>query len=167
MLKREVKLLPALSQPGVVLVELRGHPVILLYGGYDAGEDEGPSSALIAINTSHKEWYYVEFEDNEFAPPSARIDPILVGVHGKLYIFGGLEAFGQAWAYHRTYSIVDFQLGARTHKCKWLMVDTPYPDTVPANQIFGKGLPVQNGVTILLLPGREQATLVCFVKLAF
>ncbi|KAF8909715.1 hypothetical protein CPB84DRAFT_1765288 [Gymnopilus junonius] len=158
MLNREVKPLPSLSQPGIVLLELNNHPRIFIFGGYDAGDADGPSSTLIAVNTTHKEWYHVEFEDSQLPPPAPRIDPILVGVDEKLYIFGGIKNFGDNWTYHRTFSIIDFQLNAPSRKCKWLIVDAPYPDNVPANQLFGKGLPINNGTAILLLPGREKAT---------
>ncbi|KAF8909714.1 hypothetical protein CPB84DRAFT_1765286 [Gymnopilus junonius] len=152
------KRLPRLSQPGMALLEVKGNPIIFLFGGYDfdasSGAD-GTSSALVAIDITRKQWYYVQFEDSDFSPPTPRIDPIVVGINEKLYIFSGLTGFGNNWVYHRSFSIVYFQLG----RCsKWVAVDSPYPSNVPAGHVFGKGLSVYDGKMILLLPGRKQET---------
>ena len=149
------KRLPHLSQPGMALIDVQNRPFIFLFGGHDVdGPAGGPSSALIAIDLSHKQWYYVPFEDNsQQAGPAARIDPILIGVNEKLYVFDGLTGFGENWAYHRSFSVAEFRLGK---KSKWVVVDAPYPQNVPAGHFFGKGLAVYEGDMILLLPGRAQ-----------
>ena len=129
--KRRHHRLPSLSQPGLALLELRDSHIIFLFGGYDAGDIDGPSSSLIAINPVLKTWFRVEFETNDFSPPAPRINPVLVGVNESLYIFGGLKGFENPWLHHRSYSIAKFPSGLSSAKCRWIAVDVPYPDTIP------------------------------------
>ncbi|KAF8909716.1 hypothetical protein CPB84DRAFT_1765289 [Gymnopilus junonius] len=154
MRNRKCRSLPSRSQAGLAFLEIRGQPMIFIFGGHDVGNPEGPSSTLIAINMELREWYIVEIEKNDFEAPAPRVRPTLVGVNEKLYIFGGIQKFSDPWVHHRTYSIIEFQPSSR--KWKWVAVDVPYPATVPAGKVFGHGIPVYGGLMILLLPGKKQ-----------
>ncbi|KAF8953062.1 hypothetical protein BDZ97DRAFT_1930029 [Flammula alnicola] len=147
--ERTIKPLPRLSEPGFTLHYINDHPIIFLFGGYN----ERPSSALIAIETQHQEWWYVDDDPSGLAPGPPRVNPVIIGVGNRLFIFGGYTDFGDHGTNYMSYSIAEFQPG--THKCKWIAVDVPYPaDILALNQTFDCGVAIGGGTMIVLTPGR-------------
>ncbi|CAA7263304.1 unnamed protein product [Cyclocybe aegerita] len=149
---RKTKRLPALGEPGIAFAEISGIPVVFLFGGHDLDRDV-PSSKLIAVNTLHLEWFYVDFEPVQKPRMVApRLKPAMVAYNEKLYIFGGVPSYDEPrkQAYHRSYSIAAFQPGKL--KWKWIAADEPYPNELQQN--FRSGVMVHGGQAILLAPGK-------------
>ncbi|KAJ3515855.1 hypothetical protein NLJ89_g1499 [Agrocybe chaxingu] len=158
---RSTKPLPSLHMPGLAFTEIRGVPVVLIFGGYDRDLDE-VSSKLIAINTLHLEWFYVTFEPpRNLATIAPRFKPTVVALNERLYIFGGKLAGKRP--HLRTYSVAAFQPG--TFQWKWVAADEPYPAEV--KQAFRNGVVVHGEQAILLGPGRTTDEPINFVSNSF
>ncbi len=120
---------------------------ILIFGGYDVDAEE-TCGELIVINLRHLEWWYQTIKGG---PVAGRIDPTIVVVNQKLYIFGGYRHFEDNGAPHASYSIATLSDSDNWH---WEARDIPYPQNVPVGTIFGKAVSVYKGMKILLTPWR-------------
>jgi hypothetical protein len=82
----------------------------------------------------------------------ARIEPVVIAVDTKLYVFGGYKRLGHKDPLpYTSYSVAEFLPDRRW---QWTVRDHPYSNIVPKGQSFGAGIPVYNGAKILLTPGR-------------
>lgn len=102
------------------------------------------------MDVDHQEWWYVHVEGGDVA---GRINPVVVAVEQRIYIFGGCEKYCEANPQpFRSYSIVSYQSALR--QWIWEVRDIPYSSLVPPHQFFGAGIPVYNGKKIMLTPGK-------------
>lgn len=108
---------------------------------------ERVSSKIIVVNLDRLEWWYLRLEGEDV---EARINPVVVAVDTKLYIFGGYKQFENCQPFH-SYSVAEFLQDQQWH---WSVRDQPYSNIVPQGHSFGKAIPVYNGAKILLTPGR-------------
>jgi hypothetical protein len=119
---------------------------VLIFGGYSFDEDKAVST-LIAVDVDHLEWWDVTVQGGHVAP---RINPVVVAVEQKLYIFSGHRTFSKKESYpFKSYSIASYSTPRGWH---WEARDVPYSGL--DFQIFGSGIAVYDGKKILLLPGR-------------
>lgn len=105
------------------------------------------TSKIIAVNLDRLEWWYLRLEGEDV---EARIDPVVVVVDTKLYIFGGYKQFESREPFH-SYSVAEFLQDQQWH---WTIRDEPYSSIVPQGHSFGRAVPVYNGAKLLLTPGR-------------
>lgn len=148
--KREPKELPRLTLADSTLFRHNDTSFILIFGGYDV-DDEETSGKLIVVNLRHLEWWYQTIEGG---PVEGRINPTIVTIDQKLYIFGGYRHFERDGAPHASYSIAALADGTTW---RWEARDVPYPQNVPKGSIFGKAEPIYDGGKILLLPWRTTS----------
>jgi hypothetical protein len=147
--QRDIKELPELSLPGCTLFRLHGTSFLLVFGGYYVDE-EIPSSDLIVINLRFLEWW---FADVQGGPVTARIDPTIVAIDQRLYVFGGYRNFTDSGDPHSSYSIAALSEDGSTWN--WDVIDASYSSDVPEGTIFGGATPVyKNYEKILLTPWR-------------
>lgn len=92
---------------------------------------------------------------------TARIDPTMVAIDRKLYIFGGYKYFRGQGGAHASYSIAALSDDGKTWE--WEVRDVPYPEIVPPGTIFAEATAVYNGVKILLTPWRRPVEKVCII----
>ncbi len=144
---REFKELPLLSLPDCKLFRFHGTSLILIFGGFDV--DAGKASCrLIVVDLKYLEWWYQPVEGGHVA---GRIDPTIVVIDKKLYIFGGYRRFGGNGSPHRSYSIAALSDDGDWH---WDARDVPYPSDIPEGLAFGRATPIYGGEKILLTPWR-------------
>ncbi|KAF8961443.1 hypothetical protein BDZ97DRAFT_1829342 [Flammula alnicola] len=158
--------LPILFGAALAPLHLNGRKLLLLFGGERYSDIVDPlakddanyrchaCSDLIAVDVVKKEWWVVKVEGGQIAP---RINPVMVVVENKIFIFGGYKENGpnDTPDYLDSYSIAKYDHEAETWK--WIASDRPYPDHV-SGTIFGAGVPVYDGMQILLTPGRRKPT---------
>ena len=148
--------LPALGDPGSTLLRLENRTLMFLFGGYNGDEDH-PSSDLIAIDIDRLIWWVVQVAGKvEGGNIAARIDPAMTAIGNKIYIFAGITAYDDNPEHLNSYSVAEYDLESRSWR--WELADIPYTDVVPPNHIFGDCIPVYDGKKILLTPGRRKAT---------
>lgn len=146
-LLREKRCLPELSGPGLTLMRINNTSFILIFGGHSVDEDKAVST-LIAVDVDHLEWWYVRVEGGHVA---ARINPVVVAVEKKLYIFSGFKTFSKKQCHpFKSYSIATYS--APRGGWHWEARDVSYSGL--DHQLFGAGLPVYDGKKILLTPGK-------------
>lgn len=120
--------------------------IILIFGGFNVDEDKAVST-LIAVDVDHLEWWYVTVEGGHVA---ARINPVIVAVDQKLYIFSGYKKFSKMDSNaFQSYSIAAY---SALHRWQWEARDVSYPGPTP--RTFGVGMAIYNGKKILLTPGK-------------
>lgn len=82
----------------------------------------------------------------------ARIEPVVISIDAKLYIFGGYKQLDDDDPQPcNSYSVAEFLPDQQWH---WTVRDQPYSNVVPKGHSFGKAIPVYKGAKILLTPGR-------------
>lgn len=119
---------------------------ILIFGGYSLDDDKAVST-LIAVDVDHLEWWYVKVEGGQVSP---RINPVVVAVEQKLYIFSGHRSFSKKDCRpFKSYCVASYSAPGGW---RWEARDVPYPGLDP--QVFGAGIAVYGGKKILLTPGR-------------
>lgn len=129
-------------------MRIHGTSIIFIFGGYSLDEDKALSS-LIAVDVDHLEWWYVSVKGGQVA---ARINPVVVAVGQKIYIFSGYKRFSKTDTHpFRSYSIASY---SALHQWQWEARDVSYPAPAPTPQTFGVGMAVYNGKKILLTPGK-------------
>ncbi|KAF8953067.1 hypothetical protein BDZ97DRAFT_1930033 [Flammula alnicola] len=144
--KPQLKLLPSLILPGTTLVRIENASFILIFGGFDCDKNE-PSSKVIMIDPEEKEWWYLKFDGEDVGP---RINPAVVAVDNKMYIFGGYQTFGNDPRPYRSFSIAECKPEGVWH---WEVRDAPISPSIPRGHVFGNAISVYNGTKILLGPG--------------
>lgn len=78
---------------------------ILIFGGYSLDEEKTVST-LIAVDVDHLEWWYVTVEGGHVAP---RINPVVVAIEQKLYIFSGHKIFSEKDSHpFKSYSVASY-----------------------------------------------------------
>lgn len=148
-LSRKKQQLPRLGQPGLTLFRIHDSSFILIFGGYNLDENKSVST-LIAVDVDHREWWIVDVDGGAV---SARINPVVVAVDHKIYIFGGDGKYSETDPQSlKSYSIASYQSDLR--RWRWDARDVPYPGFIPAHQVFGAGIAVYNGKKIMLTPGK-------------
>ena len=147
--QRKCKRIPELSSPGHTLFRLHATSFLLLFGGYDANSEQ-VSSKLIVIDLRHLEWWYQPVEGGV---PTGRIDPTMVTVGQKLYIFGGYRRFGGDFGDpHNSYCIASLSDDGKAWS--WEVRDVPYSEKIPPGTRLGRATPIYNGTKILLTKWR-------------
>ncbi|KAF8952006.1 hypothetical protein BDZ97DRAFT_1768983 [Flammula alnicola] len=147
-LRRPPKRLPKLSLPGCTLLRIHDSSFIFIFGGFDYITDEA-TSRVIVIDLEHTAWWYLKLNGEAV---NARINPAVVAIDDKLYIFGGYRKFGHDPQPHSSFSIAEYK--AAEGIWHWAVRDAPYSNPVPEGHVFGQGISVYNGTKILLTPGR-------------
>ena len=142
--------LPRLSYPGCTLLRINDSSFAFVFGGYDASL-EMPHSGAIIIDLESQAWWHLPI-DSDGRSISARIDPSVVAIGNKVYIFGGYRRFGDDPKPHESFSIVEYL--PEQGIWKWAAQDEPYSAPVPVGHAFGRACSVYNGTKILLAPGR-------------
>ncbi|KAF8953071.1 hypothetical protein BDZ97DRAFT_635746 [Flammula alnicola] len=144
--KPQLKRLPTLVSPGATLVRIENASFILIFGGFDCDKNE-PSSKVIMIDPEEKEWWFLKFDGEDVGP---RLNPAMVAVNNKMYIFGGYEKVGNDHRPCRSFSIAECKPEGVWH---WEVRDAPISPSIPQGHMFGQAIPVYNGMKILLGPG--------------
>ncbi|KJA23944.1 hypothetical protein HYPSUDRAFT_66037 [Hypholoma sublateritium FD-334 SS-4] len=142
------KKLPRLSYPGCTLLRIHDSSFAFIFGGYDASLEKSHSGAII-VDLESRAWWNLPIEGRNI---SARIDPSVVAIGNKVYIFGGYRQFGDDPKPHNSLSIAEYLPDQGIWK--WAVQDEPYSAPVPVGHVFGRACPVYNGTKILLTPGR-------------
>ena len=122
---------------------------LLLFGGYDA-DSEQVSSKLIVVDLRHLEWWYQPVEGGV---PTGRINPTMVTIGQKLYVFGGYRRYGGEFGDpHHSYCIASLSDDGKAWS--WEVRDVPYSEKIPPGTILGRATPIYNGTKILLTKWR-------------
>ena len=150
----EYQELPRLHFTGCTFLHLNGGNFVFLFGGFDYAKDRATSD-LIAIDVDNLSWWYVKIHGG---PTNDRIHHAVVGIHNRLYIFGGKEQFNDEAPCFASYSIAEYSLDEGLWR--WVVCDHAYPSHIPALGFGGKVVPVYNGKKILLTPGRNSSSAV-------
>ncbi|KAF9477642.1 hypothetical protein BDN70DRAFT_934032 [Pholiota conissans] len=137
--------LPAINVPGVALLRLETRSFVVMFGGF--ASNRARSQTLI-IDPDRREWWELQIAGGDVVP---RINPAMVGINNKIYIFSGYRQFGANTQAHQSYSIMEFDLDSGD--CRWTTRDRPYPALVRAGQAFQDACSVFDGIKILLTPG--------------
>lgn len=146
-LQRKQKPLPVLGLSACTLFRWHETSMLLLFGGYDNDAEEA-SSQIIVVDVTHSEWWFLTIEGE---PVEGRIDPAIVAIDHKLFVFGGYRRYGRDPQPHRSYSIASL---SDTGKWTWEARDVAYTNIIPQGHIFGAAVPMYNNTKILLTIGR-------------
>lgn len=152
--------MPQLSLPACTLLRLHGTSFLLVFGGFEPDE-EVSTSRLIVINLRYLEWWFAEFQGE---PALGRIEPTIVAIDKRLYVFGGYKRFGRNPEPHTSFSIA--KLTEDEWTWRWKARDVPYSANVPQGTIFSRATPVYHGAKILLTPWRTTNCDVSLEKFA-
>lgn len=163
-----------LSLPTCELFRFHGTSLIVIFGGFDV-HTEKASNKLIMVDLKYLEWWYQPVEGGDVA---GRIDPTMVVIDEKLYIFGGYSHFEKNGdgngegnsegngngngSPHRSYSIAALSDDGVWH---WDTRDVPYSSDIPEGLAFGRATPIYGGKKILLTPWRTTNNNVGFLMI--
>lgn len=155
---RELKELPLLSLPDCQFFRFHGTSLILIFGGFDV-DTEKASNKLIMVDLKYFEWWYQPVEGGDVA---GRIDPTMVVIDQKLYVFGGYSHFKGNGSPLGSYSIAALSDDGVWH---WDGRDVPYSSDIPEGFAFGRATPIYGGTKILLTPWRTTNSNVGFLTI--
>lgn len=150
-LQRQTKSLPRRSQPGCTLWRHANISFIFFFGGCDL-DTTIPSSQVIIVNLQAREWWYERFD----RVPLPRIDPAIVAIQDKVYIFGGYRSYEEDPQACYSYSIAEWNVTPQGSRWSWVEVDVPYPPPLSQTTCIGQAISVYEGKVIFLAPGRTN-----------
>lgn len=146
--KLEKKQLPRIAYPGCTLLRINDSSFAVIFGGYNAVSEKLNTDTII-VDLEKCYWWTLRIKGTSASP---RINPAMVAIDSKIYIFGGYRQFGVDPRPYNSFSIAEYDPERGTWT--WVTRDEPYSAPVPAGHVFGQACAVYNGAKILLTPGR-------------
>ncbi|KAF9480832.1 hypothetical protein BDN70DRAFT_992427 [Pholiota conissans] len=149
--EREIKPLPCVSLSGATLLRIENSSYIALFGG--CNEAAKATSELIIVDPKNRQWWTAKFKGEVRVSP--RINPAVVAIGDRIYIFGGHRKF-DVWDQQPCHSYSVAQCLSKVN-WQWLTCDHPYPDWVqlPPGQCFKWACALYDDTKILLTPYRH------------
>lgn len=152
----KVQPLPRLDKPGFTLFRHQERSSIILFGGYDLDEEEA-TSRIIVVDPQNQLWWEASTEGGPVFP---RINPAIIAMKNRLYVFGGYENYRGDPQNISKYSIALFT--PKGGIWTWEYCDEEYGndsrDGRRVNSNFASATSICGGSKILLTPGKSRPT---------
>ncbi|KAF7331240.1 hypothetical protein MKEN_00001000 [Mycena kentingensis (nom. inval.)] len=149
--------LPALNHTAYTVFHRNGHPLLMIFGGFDG---DSSTAGLICVDPTNRTWSNVVLAGRA---PRPRIDAAIVAHKNSLFIFGGREEPGDIRAAKviSTYSVATL---GESGQWTWSVTDERMPNLGSHIQ----ACPVYGGKMILLTAGRmDKETTTLSAKTSF